>query len=96
MDLITRSCPSSALIAFEQIARINGRYSNHTITLMEIYDIKNKYQKKMEKDRTDSPHFTFKDLFNYSSLKTITLALIFLHVCTSLSFFGPALILDKF
>jgi MFS family permease len=49
LDLITRNCASSALIAFEQLARMNGKYSNHSITLMDIHEIKNKYALKIER-----------------------------------------------
>ena len=32
IDLVSRNCPSSALIAFEQIARMNGWRSRITLT----------------------------------------------------------------
>jgi hypothetical protein len=49
MDLATRNCASSALMAFEHQARLNGTYENSTITLMQIHELKDKYTEKMEK-----------------------------------------------
>lgn len=96
MDLVIRNCPQSALMSFEHQARLNGFYHNSTITLMEIFDLKDRYGEKMEKKNRSSPHFSFLDLIRFSSLKKITVLLAFMQLTLTLSFFGPGLILDKF